>query len=269
MSAGEPRIEEAIRAFERGWVLTPLVGKKPRLKRWTTEPPPSLAQVLEWARRGNLGLRTGAISQVLVVDEDASKGGSVAAFGLPKTVTAITGGGGRHLYFEAPKPCPGNTAGRVAPHVDTRGEGGQVVFVGSVHPDTQVMYTWAPGCSPDELPIAALPRGFLEKAIARTGGGIQIARASQEQPPQTVREALRREFDRVSRAQVGARNASLNFAAYYLGRLVGGRYVPESVAYEVLARAAEQCGLLADDGEAQCARTIESGLTAGMRVPWR
>src|SRR3990172_321546 len=144
----EYRITEAIAAHRRGWALMPLRGKIPTLKRWTSLPKPTEAEVIAWARAGNIGLRTGSISGVYVVDVDP--GGS---WPCAPTPTVITGRDGRHLYHAAPTPCPGNSASALAPHVDTRGEGGQVVYVGSVHPDTGAGYRWADGRSPEEIPL--------------------------------------------------------------------------------------------------------------------
>src|SRR5690606_14519687 len=119
----------------RGWCFTPLRGKRPVTKGWTTAPRPTPRQVFRWTAEGNLGLRTGSASGVVVLDVDVAKGGRVPE-GLPETVTVETGGGGLHLYFQAPEDVEvGNSVGKLAPHVDVRGEGGVVVYVGSVHPE--------------------------------------------------------------------------------------------------------------------------------------
>ncbi|MBI5092288.1 MAG: bifunctional DNA primase/polymerase [Candidatus Hydrogenedentes bacterium] len=137
---------------------------RPARTAWQSEPRESLSRAMAWARSGNVGLRTGANSGVFVIDIDQVKGGVVPR-DLPDTVTVQTGGGGLHLYFRMPEDVLlGNR--KLAPHVDTRGDGGQVVFVGSVHPETSNVYAWAPGKSPDEIELAPLPRWVIDKLTA-------------------------------------------------------------------------------------------------------
>ena len=158
----DARVEEVRAGIAREWVFTPLKGKRPIRKQWQKEPPAAPEDALRWAAEGNVGLRTGAVSGVTVIDEDSSKGGSVADLGLPETIAVNTGGGGRHYYFVSPEGSVGNSAGKLAPHVDVRGDGGQVVFVGSVHPDTGMTYEWAPGLSPNEVGLAPPGNGALQ-----------------------------------------------------------------------------------------------------------
>ncbi len=81
----------------------------------------------------------------------------------PETVEAVTGGGGRHLLFEAPHEVRN---GRLAPGVDIRGAGGQIVVEPSIHPTTGQPYAWVDGLAPWECGIAAAP-GWLIEALAR------------------------------------------------------------------------------------------------------
>jgi hypothetical protein len=270
----DQRIAEARAAHARGWALTPLNGKMPTLDAWQKQPAPTLDQVLAWARKGNLGLRTGAASGVFVVDEDTAKGGDLAAVfpDLPATPTVVTGGGGRHLYFRAPEPCPGNSASKLGPHIDTRGEGGQVVFVGSVHPVTQQVYAWAPGRSPDEVALADLPPEVLQVLVPPP---TERRRGPAAPPPgrptgsRYVDRALEAEISRVAGAPEGQRNATLNEAAFNLFQLVHGGELAEHVARERLVAACHQCGLVEDDGLASVEATIESASRAAARSPRR
>lgn len=148
------RISQVRDGYGRGWSFTPLTGKKPVLWRWQEREREPLYQALRWARSGNIGLRTGRNSGVVVVDVD--KGADISELCLPLTVTVTTGSGGQHLYYRADRPVR-NSHNKLAPHVDVRGDGGQVVFPGSIHPETGKTYTWAPGKSPSEVPMAELP----------------------------------------------------------------------------------------------------------------
>jgi len=142
----------------------------------------SASEINDWFQRwpdANVGIVTGRISQLVVADVDAQHGGLESltqlerAHGpLPRTVEAITGGGGRHLYFVHPG---GTVHNRVAVHpgIDLRADGGCVVAPPSVHPSGR-RYAWAAACAPDQLAIAPLPAWFLDptRAATRAGHGL-------------------------------------------------------------------------------------------------
>ena len=150
--------------YPLGWSFTPLNGKVPVFTDWVNRERPSLSDVLRWGGKGNLGLRTGRASGGIVVI-DVDEGGDVTGLDLPETVTAKTGGGGRHFYFRY-EGSLGNSAGRLGEKIDTRGDGGQVVFPGSIHPDTGRLYRWVKGRSPDEIDVAELPESIVNRLTA-------------------------------------------------------------------------------------------------------
>ncbi|MCP4036596.1 MAG: bifunctional DNA primase/polymerase [bacterium] len=240
------RVEHVQAGLARGWPFTPLKGKCPIRSRWQEESV-SPEETLRWAEEGNIGLRTGAASGVVVIDEDTSKGGSVAKLNLPETVTVKTGGGGRHYYFLAPEGRIGNSAGKIAPHVDVRGDGGQVVFVGSVHPETSVTYEWAPGLSPDDVGLAELPPHVLR--VLRD-----------EEPPSAAGEQkLNRACEVVAGAQVGTRNDTLNRQAFIIGGLIQKGEIQEREALTRLGDAARQSALADDEIDRTLARAVQDG----------
>lgn len=158
----------ALDCVGRGWsavVLRPR-GKFP-LIRWepyqyrVADP----AEVERWFDRwpdANLGIVTGQVSGLVVLDVDPRHGGedSIAEWNrsgrqLPQTIEAETGGGGRHLYFRAPTVLLRNRVG-LAPGIDLRANGGLVVAPPSIHP-SGTRYSWRSGCAPEELAPASLP----------------------------------------------------------------------------------------------------------------
>ncbi len=170
------RVQETRAGIERGWRYISLKGKVPTgaMKGWSqdggkTIKPPSQDLVLQWALGNNVGLICGPTSGVFVVDVDTYKGGTAeVAFpdGVPFTPVALTGRDkdgvrGMHFYFRAPDPCPTIGSDKIAEGVDTRGQGGYVVAVGSVHPETGRVYEWAPNMSPDEVLLAEVPASVL------------------------------------------------------------------------------------------------------------
>jgi hypothetical protein len=113
----------------------------------------------------NIAIATGKASYVFVVDVDGLDAeaelrkleGQHGA--LPPTVEAITARG-RHLYFEWPGRMVRNSAGKVGPGLDVRGEGGYVLAPPSVHPsgrryESSVDSVDTPAAAPDWLLNAA------------------------------------------------------------------------------------------------------------------
>lgn len=139
-------------------------GKHPRLRAWQSHATRDPAQVRTWWDLwpdANVGMPTGLVSGVVVLDVDPRSGGeeSLALLErthgrLPATISVTTGSGGRHLFFQLPTPPPGNTS--LATGLDVRGEGGQVAAVGSRHVSGQ-RYAWIPGYAPGEIPGAPVP----------------------------------------------------------------------------------------------------------------
>jgi hypothetical protein len=264
----EVLLSEARAALARGWALIPLNGKVPLQLGWSTAPHATEADVTAWVAAGhNLGLRTGAASGVFVVDVDTAKGGDTSALELPDTPMVLTGGGGRHLYYRAPEPCPGNSASKLAPHVDTRGDGGQVVFVGSLHPVTGQRYEWGPGQTPEDIDLAVLPLEVLARLLDRQSSPAAPRSAPTPAADRYAGAALVGETRAVAEAPRGARNQTLNRAAFSLGQLVAGGVLQQYTAESALIGAAAACGLTADDGESAVLATIRSGLSAGSGSP--
>ena len=77
--------------------------------------------------------------------------------------------------------------------------------------------------------------------------------------------ALQSEHDLVAATSEGARNDRLNRAAYALGGYIALELLTFDEVESVLMTAAQTCGL----GETESAQTIQSGLSAGHRIPRR
>ncbi|MGH9867086.1 MAG: bifunctional DNA primase/polymerase [Candidatus Polarisedimenticolia bacterium] len=259
-------MQQALKALARGWALTPLRGKVPIIIGWQRARFPTEAQVTAWAKAGNVGLRTGAVSGIVVVDVDA--GGDVTPLHLPPTVTAITGSDNLHLYFSHAGGTVPNSVGKLVPHVDVRGDGGQVVYVGSIHPETGKMYRWAEGQSPDDISLAVLPSWVLSKLRSyRFADSAYCARPlPRPQRGQYGRSrygqvALNREVQALQAAPGGIRNTTLNKAAFNLGRLVAAGHLSQQEVWLRLEWTASLAGL----SPRETAGTIRSGLAAGIR----
>jgi hypothetical protein len=120
----------------------------------------------------NIAIATGAASGVFVVDVDSLEAETTlrkleAEHGvLPPTVEVITARG-RHVYFKSPESLVRNTAGRLAPGIDTRGEGGYVLAPPSLHPSGR-RYAWSVDSA---SAFAAAPAWLLAKITTPANGG--------------------------------------------------------------------------------------------------
>jgi hypothetical protein len=173
MTTEQPSAADAAKHYlAGGWSVLPL---RPRDKRplivweYLQHERPSEHDVAEWFRRwpnANIGIVTGEISNLIVLDVDPKHGGDATLERLehkfrplPVTVEAVTGGGGRHLYFGHPGGLTRNRAG-LAQGIDLRGDGGYIVAPPSIHPSGR-RYTWAAGRAPHEISLAPLPRWII------------------------------------------------------------------------------------------------------------
>lgn len=126
-------------------------------------------QAIEWWWRrwphANVGIRTGLVSGFFVLDVDPDKGGDDTLRGfeqthgeLPPTIEALTGGGGRHVYFRADRAI-GTNAGNLGAGLDIRAEGGYIVAPPSNH--KQGTYDWEVSHHPDDVDLADAPSWLL------------------------------------------------------------------------------------------------------------
>ena len=260
--------ENIRRCHPMGWSFTPLSGKKPTLMAWQERPRETLDEALAWVGKGNVGLRTGRTSNVVVVDVDP--GADLSPLDLPETVTALTGRqGARHLYFQHDGPL-GNSSGKLGSHVDVKADGGQVVFPGSVHPDTGRRYEWAEGCEPWNTEIAELPAHILARlrppdtppSPPRAATLAHVGQTAAKGDPY-AKAALKRELGALCAATEGQRNDILNTAAFSLGTLIGAGHLDRQGVEHALRQAALAVGL----GRQEIDATIRSGIESGMQQP--
>ncbi len=130
-------------------------------------------QTFRYARIGaprNVSITFPVGSKLLVVDEDGEEGMAAvraleAEHGeLPRTATSISGSGkGQHRMYKTKRPIA-NTGSKLAPKVDIRGEGGQIIAAPSVHASGGY-YRWQDDCAPWEVGIADAPEWLEELAF--------------------------------------------------------------------------------------------------------
>ena len=129
------KVKAALTYAQRGWGVIPLKpGQKVPLTRNGLKDASTDSDVIEawWnqTQNANVGIVTGSDSGLVVVDLDL--GADPTELELPRTRVIRTPSGGTHLYYSHPGDEVRNSAGKLAEHVDIRGDGGYVVAPPSV-----------------------------------------------------------------------------------------------------------------------------------------
>jgi putative DNA primase/helicase len=143
-----------------GWSVMPVekISKLPSLewKHLQTEFM-GLAEIdMHFKEDVNIGIVTGKISQIIVLDLDP--GGDLTGREIPITPTSQTGRGGFHYIFEHPGFEVRNRVG-LWPGIDIRGDGGYIVAPPSIHPNGK-QYKWI--VNPAECRPAPCPQWLLD-----------------------------------------------------------------------------------------------------------
>lgn len=210
-------LKAALWYAELGWRVFPCIPrqKEPAIKRWqvlaTTDP----KQIEAWwttRAENNIGLACGADSGVFVVDIDqhAEDGEATLAKAqkrigrLPDTAEQRTGGGGRQLFFAYPDGREmRNSAGKIGPGVDTRGNGGFVVVPPSLHPSGK-RYEWLSW--PHHVPPGEMPDAWVRKLEKKRQTVVQ---APVTPMPCVSDRTLERLLKQIGRQREGSRHNTL------------------------------------------------------------
>jgi hypothetical protein len=256
------RLEAAALAYAaKGWPVFPLKPgeKRPATAHGVKDATTDLDQVAAWWRKNseyNIGMACGEPSGVWVLDVDGDEGHLALlelGHGYPFTLTQYTPSGGVHFFFRH-VPGLGNTASKIAPKVDSRGDGGYIVLSPSQVGGRQ--YRWAGKGEPEQIPgwlvvLAAKPLPKPRKPIAAAERSAYAQRA------------LVLSCDRVASAGEGMRNDTLNREAFSLGTLVGAGMLGHQDVAGHLLEAALACGL----SEREACQVIERAVNDGTQHP--
>lgn len=180
-------------------------GKHPRTRHGIDDASSDPLVIAGWWQRwptANVGVRTGAVSGVVVLDVDPRHGGTRTLDDrkrqhgpLPRTAQVLTGSGGWHFYFTHPGGTEPNTAGRFGDGLDTRGDGGYVVAPPSVHLSGNP-YKWLHPL--DEASPVELPEWL--RADARRNGSAPAAMLDEVIPEGKRRAAMLQVAGKLKRA---------------------------------------------------------------------
>lgn len=150
----------------RDFSLIPVGENKRALIKWQqyqTEKP-SLEQIQEWwtgkFKGANIGIVTGAISNLTVIDIDSAAGLQALEDITPEnmlTPTATTPGGGQHRYFQYHEGL-GNAV-KFITDCDIRSEGGYIIAPPSIN--GRGSYAWVEGLSIINTHISIIPGSYI------------------------------------------------------------------------------------------------------------
>jgi Bifunctional DNA primase/polymerase, N-terminal len=283
--AGPSLLEAALAMAARGWHLLPVgAGREgkavredlcPRWSQDSTTDPQVIASWLAGAQGVGIAVDLSR-SGLAVVDGD-----HLEHLDIPRDLLAgawtYQGNRERMAWLFTVDPARPVPSMAWMPWGEVKAAGSYVILPPSPH-HTGVDYRWleTPGDAPPVFPEALRPYLARPDEEARgTGATWTGTPATPEQAEEAV-AILVRQCRKVaatpgpaSRAPgAEGRNQALNRAAFIVGRRLwalgdGG----EQMARDSLLEAAKRCGLVKDDGELVCRRSIRSGLRDGAAQP--
>ena len=184
-----------------------------------------------------IGMPTGEVTGLVVIDVDVKDGRPGQAWLdasgalLPMTRVVQTASGGLHLYFRWPDQSIRNSASKLAPGIDVRGDGGYVIVPPS--PGYVVLDDLPPAEIPDWLltvlqpPLQPILRPVaVEPQPRHRDGGTAIG---------TV--ALDDRCAEIRNAPEGGKHHAVNEAAFAIGGMVSAGHLDEGTAWAALSDA--------------------------------
>jgi len=280
--------EHALAYASRGWFVFPspasgekmgcVSGEKTNGNRWgcTTDPVEIVAYYKQFPA-ANVGIATGKDSGIFVLEADTPAGHSADGIAnlknleaehgeLPATLMAESPSGSVHRFFKYPSDGTfiENSASKLAPGVDVRGDGGMVIAAPSVRPGKGI-YRWL-----NTLPIADAPEWLIKlsaKAALPPPKPIIFSIQSSSDLSAYGAAALADEMAQLAARSPGERNTEANLSAYRIGRLVGGRCLAFSEAYSALEQAVLSWGVSPKDKALGPKGTLARALRVGEKYP--
>lgn len=247
----------------RGWPVVPLhsaektlcscsdpicksAGKHPRTQHGVKDASTDLEQIRRWWKQwpdANVGIATGVVSGLLVLDIDPSKGGDESyqqlqnelpgAFAAP--VKVRTGSRGTHLYFECLKATPSRA--NIRPGIDVKADDSYVVAPSSRDVNGR-HYCFVSNSGLACPPVAAALRDLIFKASSQQSEGptrasrakarwparALIARTIRAKPRKankpTTKQPAKGSRGRANRPRSRARRPRVFSPPRYLGRIL-------------------------------------------------
>jgi hypothetical protein len=269
-------LEAALDLAALGFCVFPCLpqSKEPATKRGFYDATTNPATLRRWfgsPAQYNVGIRAGLASGVWILDIDGPEGeAGLRALqdehgALPATRQSQSARG-LHWWWRTVSPVQ-CSAGRVAPHIDVRGDNGYVIAPPSVHPTGRI-YRWT-----STAPLAVAPAWLLRLTCKRPPPSMPPPPPQPSSGPRRNgspdaygKVALEREIEALANTAPGSRNHALNRTSFALHQLVAGGVLDGNEVQQRLLGAAHANGLMAEGPRAVMA-TIASGARAGLQHP--
>jgi hypothetical protein len=247
-------LDTALDYAARGWHVFPLKpgDKKPATAHGLKDATTDEETIRAWWERNpryNIGIATGAVSGIVVVDTDNPEAEEYVQLQGDTPTRQQTTAKGRHRLYRHPGTDTRNTTAlHGVAGLDVRGDGGYIVAAPSVHP-SGVVYEWENDADLAPLPAWVTRKREREQTTAAGAGNGQDHYAEQ---------ALAGELVKLARCQNGSRNDTLFKVARRVNELVIANRLPESVFNEI-----ETIAQRTDLPEKEIAATIASARSGG------
>jgi len=288
-----PMLKAALAYAKLGWPIHPIwwikdgrcacgqpegackPGKHPILKDWPARATTDPTLIERWFARYpnvNIAVATGPKSGIFVLDIDGAEGERTLVDlehrlgDMPERYVQQWTGGDRNgwqAFFAWPEGrMIRNSAGRLGPKLDTRGEGGYVLLPPSL---TTKRYRWAQERDPWSLPNEPAPAWLIDlldppappEPLHRPTFSSTTYRSPNGED-RYADKALVAELALVALAPEGMRNDQLNASAHALFRLVKDGRLYHDIVERGLIEASRHAGL----HELEARRTIASAAKA-------
>jgi putative DNA primase/helicase len=193
------KLDQAIAYAERGFAVFPVfgigdsgkclcggskacgenaqnAGKHPITPRGLLDATTNIKQVKVWWQsypEANIGIATGEVSGLVVLDIDGPKGfNNLEGRALPTTPSVTSGrtDGGLHLYFQHPGGKVKNTVKKLGENIHIRGDGGYIIAPPSRHV-SGAEYQWAESL---DCELAELPK-WVKDAVDEASMGLDTS----------------------------------------------------------------------------------------------
>jgi hypothetical protein len=269
-------------------------GKHPIGKSWKqfqTKPqtPEELIDAFNKHPHANVGIITGEISGVLVVDSDGPEGFDSFCKVIgnePPELPIVKTGKGYHFYGRHPGGKLKNFV-KIHPGLDGRGDGGYVVAPPSRHADGHE-YKWTNGLT---SPLPDLPPGLLNLFTSsddQSGGAVNTVTRSDKRKEaaeslmipfngraptrlkQCAVEELGKQCKYVTQASIGQQEATLSAIGLKIGNYVGAGLLGFGQARDALVEAALQMQNAPGRPRwtrAEIVKKVDDKLRVGMQSP--
>jgi Bifunctional DNA primase/polymerase, N-terminal/AAA domain len=272
----------ALEMAARGWAVFPCnADSEPMTKHGhkdATTDPAAIRTMFARSGVAKIGIATGQVSGLCVVDIDVKKGKRGDLWydenepRLPQTRLHETQSGGMHMIFRRPDVAGMQcSVEAIADGIDVKTDGGYIIAPPSpgysILDDAELaeMPAWlAQVCleAPAKLKAEKAAKRETER-VASQPLASHLSRPSDEHLSKYAARALELEVAAMTSVREGGRNNQLNLSAHALGTIVGAGMLSRATVESQLTAAALGAGL----DRSAIDKTIRSGLDAGIAKP--